>query len=117
MLGRGSVSPLLRGMLAAAVVVTAGCGGTVEIPGARNDEPVVEWATYGQSQSRSFFNAHETWITRDSVARMRPKWLYRTGAIVTASPTVAYVDVPAEGRIKVVFIPSWDGNLYALRAA
>lgn len=76
-----------------------------------------EWATYGQNQQRTFFNANETRITKDNVASMRYKWRYLTGAIVTASPTVAYVDVPGEGRVKIVFIASWDGNFYALRAS
>ena len=40
-----------------------------------------------------------------------------SGAVVTASPSVAYVDVPGEGRQKIVFVASWDGNFYALRAA
>jgi outer membrane protein assembly factor BamB len=78
---------------------------------------VVEWATYGGSQERRFFNPFETRITRDTVASLRPKWTYLTAAIVTASPTVAYVEVPGEGRIKIVFVSSWDGNLYALRAS
>ena len=106
-------------MVAAGLLLLIGCGGTVDLPnntgGAQT--AAVEWSTYGANQSRTFFNAAETRITRDSVASMRPKWLYRTAAIVTAGPTVAYIDVPSEGRIKVVFIPSWDGNLYALRAA
>ncbi|MBI4514539.1 MAG: PQQ-binding-like beta-propeller repeat protein [Deltaproteobacteria bacterium] len=76
----------------------------------------VEWATYGQNQLRTFFNAAERRITKANVATMRPKWQYLTGAIITASPTVAYVDVPIEGRIKVSFVASWDGNFYALRA-
>jgi outer membrane protein assembly factor BamB len=79
--------------------------------------PNAEWATYGQNQQRTFFNVDETRITKANVGSMRFKWRYLTGAIVTASPTVAFVDVPGEGRIKVVFIASWDGNFYALRAA
>src|SRR6266446_5875952 len=78
---------------------------------------VVEWPTLGMSQSRSFFNTRETRITPDTVATMHKKWSYLTGAVVTASPSVAYVDVPGEGRQKIVFVASWDGNFYALRAA
>jgi outer membrane protein assembly factor BamB len=93
-----------------------GCGGTVDIPNSSGTQTAaVEWSTYGRNHSRTFFNPYETRITRDTVASMRPKWLYRTGAVVTAGPTVAYIDVPSEGRIKVVFTSSWDGNLYALR--
>ncbi len=77
----------------------------------------VESMTYGGSQSRTFFNAEERRITRETVGLLRPKWRYQTGAVVTASAAVAYVDVAGEGVIKVLFMPSWDGNVYALRAS
>ena len=77
----------------------------------------VEWATLGRTQDRTYFNEHETRITRANAGRLRFKWRYLTGAIVTASPSVAWIDVPGEGRIKVVVVPSWDGNVYALRAS
>jgi outer membrane protein assembly factor BamB len=106
----------LPGVLSAVVLLLTGCGGTVDFPtGNAAQSAAVQWSTYGRTQSRSFFNPAETRITRDTVAGMRLKWRYQTGAVVTAGPTVAYVDVPSEGRIKVVFIASWDGNLYALR--
>jgi len=103
-------------VLATGVLLLTGCGGTVDLP--NNSAPQnapVEWAAYGRTQARNFFNPFETRITRDTVASMRLKWRYQTGAVITAGPTVAYVDVPDEGRIKVVFISSWDGHLYALR--
>ena len=74
------------------------------------------WPMYGANLERTFYNPAESRITRASVGQMRLKWRYRTGAVVTASPSVAWVNVPGEGRIKVVFVPSWDGHLYALRA-
>jgi len=77
----------------------------------------VQWSTYGHDQLRTFFNSDETRITPANVGSLRFKWRYLTGAIVSASPTVAYVDVPGEGREKIVFVESWDGNLYALRAS
>jgi len=101
--------------LAAALQLLAACGGTVDLPPSSAAPTTLAWSTYGQSQARTFFNPDETRITRDTVGSMRAKWLYRTAAVVTAGPTVAPVDVPNEGRIKVVFISSWDGNLYALR--
>jgi len=76
-----------------------------------------EWTTIGRTQQRTYFNGNETLITKANVGSMRFKWRYLTGAIVTASPTVAYVDLPGEGRTKIVFISSWDGNFYALRAS
>jgi len=81
------------------------------------DAEPAEWTTFGGSPSRTFFNAGESRITRANVGLLRPKWRYQTGAVVTASAAVAYVDVPGEGVIKVVFAQSWDGNLYALRAS
>jgi len=79
--------------------------------------PLAEWPVYGDNHERTFFNGAERRITRQNAGSLRVKWRYLTGAVVTASPSVAYVDVLGEGRIKVVFVPSWDGNLYALRAS
>jgi polyvinyl alcohol dehydrogenase (cytochrome) len=75
-----------------------------------------EWTTYGGSLRRTFFNPFEKQITAQSVSRLIPRWRYPTGGIVTATPSVATVDVPGEGPTSVIFAPSWDGNLYALRA-
>jgi outer membrane protein assembly factor BamB len=109
-------------VLASGLTLLAGCGGTVEVSDAPPPLPgearlADGWSTYGGSHLRTFYNPNETRITRDNVASLRPKWSYLTAAIITASPAVAYVDVPGEGRIKVVFVASWDGNLYALRGA
>lgn len=113
---RRAISVLPSVLAVAGPLLLAGCGGTVDLPTTGGAQPVaVEWSTLGRDQSRSFFNPYETRITRATVASMRPKWLYRTGAVITAGPAVAYIDVPNEGRIKVVYIASWDGNLYALR--
>ncbi len=97
------------------MLILVGCGGTVA-SSTDQSAPAAEWATYGQNQARTFFNGAETRITSDNVAKMRWKWRYLTGAIVTAAAHAAYVDVPGAGRIKVVFVSSWDGNFYALRA-
>ena len=98
-------------------VILNGCGGTVDVPHADVTSTEIDWPTYGQNQSRTFFNSHETRITRATVGGMRFKWRYLTGAVVTASPTVAQVNVPGERRVKIVFVVSWDGNFYALRAS
>lgn len=75
-----------------------------------------ESLNYGGSLRRTLYNPFEDQITRDTVAGLVPKWRYTSGAIVTASPAVADIDVPGEGHVQIVFISSWDGNLYALRA-
>lgn len=115
-------SAVRGGLVTAALVLLAGCGSDGEpssaAPPVAAEARLAEgWATYGGGHLRRFFNASETRITRANVATMRPKWTYRTAAIVTASPAVAWIDTPAEGRIKVVFANSWDGHLYALRAS
>jgi polyvinyl alcohol dehydrogenase (cytochrome) len=100
------------------VLLLSACGES-----GRSNTPVasapatVEWATYGQNQMRTFFNANETKITAANVGSLRIKWRYLTDAIVSASPSVAYIDVPGETREKIVFVVSWDGNLYSLRAS
>ena len=74
-----------------------------------------EWRTYGGGPDRLFFNPDERHITPDNVDSLVERWRFPTGAIITASPAVAVVDVPGEGSIQVVYIQSWDGNVYAVR--
>jgi polyvinyl alcohol dehydrogenase (cytochrome) len=77
--------------------------------------PAIEWPTYAGGARRLFFNPAETQITAANVASLRVKWRFHTGAAITASPSVATVDLPGEGPTQVVFIPSWDHTLYAVR--
>jgi len=74
-----------------------------------------EWPTFAGGPRRLFFNPAETQVTAANVASLRVKWKFRTQAVVTASPSVAVVDLPGEGPTQVVFIQSWDHTLYALR--
>jgi polyvinyl alcohol dehydrogenase (cytochrome) len=74
-----------------------------------------EWRTYGGGESRRFFNPSPSALTAANVDRLTVKWRFDTGAIVTASPTVARVTVPGEGRIAVAYVQSWDSNVYAIR--
>jgi hypothetical protein len=64
---------------------------------------VGEWPTFAGGPQRLFFNPAETQITAADVAGLRVKWKFHTGAIVTASPSVAIVDLPGEGATQVVF--------------
>ena len=74
-----------------------------------------DWPTYAGGPYRLFFNPAKTVITAANVAGLRVKWSFPTGAIVTASPAVVTLDLPAGGHTPVAFIASWDNNLYALR--
>jgi polyvinyl alcohol dehydrogenase (cytochrome) len=74
-----------------------------------------DWPTFAGGPRRLFFNPAETQVTAANVATLRLKWKFHTGAIITASPSVAVVDLPGEGATQVVFIQSWDHTLYAVR--
>src|SRR5207237_10161474 len=73
-----------------------------------------DWPTFAGAPRRLFFNPARTPITSKNVHGLHIKWTFPTGAIVTASPSVAEVKVPGEGRVQVAFIQSWDHTLYAL---
>ena len=79
------------------------------------DAAPTEWPTYAGSPRRLFFNPAETQITPANVSALRIKWRFQAGAAITASPSVASVDLPGEGPTQVVFFPSWDHTLYAVR--
>ena len=73
------------------------------------EDTLPEWRTYAGGPHRLFFNPAETTVTADNVHQLRVKWTFRTGAIVTASPSIARLRIPGEGRIPIVFLQSWDG--------
>ncbi|HEY8517119.1 MAG TPA: PQQ-binding-like beta-propeller repeat protein [Candidatus Binatia bacterium] len=74
-----------------------------------------EWRMYGGGYERTFFNPHETLINKGTVSKLVPLWRFTTGAVVTASPVVAEIELPGEGSVQALYVPSWDGILYALR--
>jgi outer membrane protein assembly factor BamB len=75
-----------------------------------------EWRQLGGGLDRTYFQARERWLTPESAADLRVRWRYRTGAIVSASPTVATLDLP-QGRTPVAFFQSWDETVHAVRVA
>lgn len=79
--------------------------------------PKGEWPTYGGSLARQFSRTEGADLTIEEAKNLVPLWRFRTGAVVTASPIIAYVDLPSGSRERLLFIPSWDGHFYALRAA
>lgn len=88
----------------------------LEHPGLHPPRPAgTESRTYAYGPERSFFNEGERFLTAETAPGLRERWRFRTGAIVTGSPAVAEVRVPGEGRIRVVYVVSWDGNVYAVR--
>lgn len=64
---------------------------------------------------RQAFYGEESIITPANVANLDVRWTHKAGGAITGSPVVADVEVPGEGRIRVVYFLSWDRNLYAVR--
>jgi outer membrane protein assembly factor BamB len=88
--------------------------GVTMLPG---DLEPAEWRMLGGGLERTYFQAAERRITAASVGQLRVRWRHPTGAIVSASPTVATIELPGEGRTPVAFVQSWDETIHALRVA
>jgi cysteine-rich repeat protein len=80
-----------------------------------NLEPLTEWRTYAGSYERRFYNPLEQVINNQNVTELQEAWRFPTGAIITASPSVASIDLPGEGPTQVVFFQAWDNTIYAVR--
>jgi outer membrane protein assembly factor BamB len=76
-----------------------------------------EWRAYAGGPERRFANRKEKKLERETVSDLVERWRFRTGAVVTASPVVARVEVPGEGKIQVAYFASWDWNVYAVRVS
>src|SRR5215510_5960160 len=66
-----------------------------------------DWPMYGRDLAGSHYNPNEKQLTPATVARLKPKWVFQTGADVSSQPTVV------DG---VVYFGSWDGKQYAVDA-
>lgn len=73
------------------------------------------WPMYMHDTSRTGFQPDEPSIDATTAAGLIPRWRLLTGAIVTAQPVVGEVEL-AGGRARVVYVTSWDGHVYAVRA-
>jgi polyvinyl alcohol dehydrogenase (cytochrome) len=70
-----------------------------------------DWPMYGFDFARNRFNPHEGLINATTVSRLNVRWFFSTGTgtgAVSASPSVV------DG---VVYVGSWNGNMYALDAS
>jgi hypothetical protein len=63
-----------------------------------------EWRTYAGGPHRLFFNPAERTVTAANVHQLQVKWTFPTGAVVTASPSIARLRLPGEGRLPIVFL-------------
>jgi outer membrane protein assembly factor BamB len=73
------------------------------------------WRTLGGGPERLGVQPTESILTKANVSQLVTRWSFPTPAIVTASPSAAFVDVPGEGRVQIVFFQDWDGFVYAVR--
>ena len=67
-----------------------------------------DWTIAGQNLDNSRSQPNEHTITAANVNTLAMKWVFTTGADVSATPTVA------DGAI---YFPDWSGNLYAIKAS
>ncbi len=65
------------------------------------------WPMFGDNLGNTANNAVETTISKQNVARLKPKWVAPIGGDVSARAAVV------DG---VVYFPDWGGNLWALNA-
>jgi len=87
--------------------------GVTILPG---DLEPAEWRMLGGSLSRTYYHGSESRLTPENVGELNVRWRYPTSAIVSASPTVATLELP-EGRTPVAFFQSWDETLHAVRVS
>src|SRR5258706_1858183 len=73
--------------------------------GQSDDAPPGEWRIAGQNLSNSWSQPAEHTINPSNVNRLTPKWIFTTGADVSATPTV-------DGD--AVYFPDWGGSLFAV---
>jgi outer membrane protein assembly factor BamB len=66
-----------------------------------------DWPTYLHDAARTSANLDETNLAPANAPQLSRVWTFKTGGIVAASTTVAG---------GVIYIGSWDGNMYALDA-
>lgn len=106
-----SARPLLFVVIVAFLATACSGGQSVQSSGA------AEWPTYSANLARTGAALAETHITKQTVAKLVVKWKFATQGPVAASPVIATVDVPNEGSERIVVAGSYDGNVYAIRAA
>ena len=83
-------------------------GMVLGVPGFLALSQTADWTVAGQGLSNLRYQPAEKTITAQNVARLGVKWVFTTGADVSATPTVS------DG---VVYAPDAAGNLYAVDAS
>lgn len=74
----------------------------------RKAAPPTDWPVFGRDVMGSHYNPDETALTPQTVARLKPKWIFETEGDVSTQPIVVG---------GAVYFGSWDGKEYAVDAA
>jgi polyvinyl alcohol dehydrogenase (cytochrome) len=96
-------------LLVLTLLAGAACGGD---DGERADdatvEPVVrcDWPMWGHGVTRTFAYPCETGISPATASKLRLRWFFNAGDVVTATPAVVGDSV---------YVGDWEGTFYALR--
>jgi polyvinyl alcohol dehydrogenase (cytochrome) len=69
---------------------------------------IVQWPVAGQTAANLRSQPAEYFLSSDNVASLIPKWTFITQGDVSATPTVG---------TSAIFVPDWDGNLFAIDLA
>ncbi len=95
LIGKGKIA--LLGIPLSAILITAAIIGAQPSP--------ATWQLAGNDITNSRSQPAETIIQRSNVGTLKPKWTFSTQGDVSATPTV---DSTA------IYVPDWNGNLYAI---
>ena len=69
---------------------------------------MVQWPVVGQGAANLRSQPAETYLGTANAGSLIPKWIFTTNGDVSATPTVGTT---------AVFVPDWDGNLFAIDLA
>ena len=95
------------------VIVRATSGADTQRSGATTltiASPVEDWPKFRRDLANTGRSA-EAGLSSANVGLLKKKWAFQTGGKISASPAVATV-----GGVRTVYIGSWNGNFYAVRA-
>ena len=90
-------------------LVAAACAGNDDGTEGASVEKVgrCDWPMWGQSSSRTFAYPCETGISPTTASKLKLRWFFNAGDVVTATPAVIGDSV---------YVGDWAGTFYALRA-
>ena len=66
-----------------------------------------QWREGGQNLNNTRYQANERSLRPENVAKLSPKWVFKTGGDISATPAV--LD-------RALYVPDWGGNLFKIDA-